>query len=99
LDLRNIKARPSDGPLRRDDKSRHRLRKGSGVRVAYRLYSYRRCNLLLWINRWVNEQPKFFPVSIINASLQNLTMGFLSQQSDYHHNSCRQILFANVGIL
>jgi hypothetical protein len=56
LDLRNVKARPSDGPLRRDDQSRHRLRKGSGVRVPYRLYSYRRFNLVLWINPYVNKQ-------------------------------------------
>ena len=55
LDLRNVKARPSDGPLRRDDQSRHRLRKGSGVRVVYRLYSYRRFNLVLWINPYVNK--------------------------------------------
>jgi len=63
LDLRNVKARPSDGPLRRDDQSRHRLRKGSGVRVAYRLYSYRRFNLVLWINPYVNKQvcPPCFP--------------------------------------
>jgi hypothetical protein len=58
LDLRNVKARPSDGPLRRDDQGRHRLRKGSGGRVAYRLSSYRRFNLVLWINPYGKPRPQ-----------------------------------------
>jgi len=35
LALRNVHAHPSDGPVRRDDQSRHRLRKVSGAIIVH----------------------------------------------------------------